>query len=108
MVSQSELKRLIDLTQFAMARQVSGTILNGLLLVISPRNVKAVATDGHRLAIARLDTATGLEDEKSIIVPRKGVLELARLLTTEDAELRVGSVPMRFSWQSTTFGLPAN
>ena len=88
-VAQSELKRLIDLTQFAMARQDVRYYLNGLLLEISPQNVKAVATDGHRLAIARLDAATGLEDEKSIIVPRKGVLELARLLTTEDAELKV-------------------
>lgn len=88
-VAQSELKRLIDLTQFAMARQDVRYYLNGLLLEVSPQNVKAVATDGHRLAVARLDAATGLEDEKSIIVPRKGVLELARLLTTEDAELKV-------------------
>ena len=88
-VTQSELKRLIDLTQFAMARQDVRYYLNGLLLEVSPRNVKAVATDGHRLAVARFDAATGLEDEKSIIVPRKGVLELARLLTTEDAELKV-------------------
>ena len=88
-VAQSELKRLIDLTQFAMARQDVRYYLNGLLLEVSPQNVKAVATDGHRLAVARLDAATGLEDEKSIIVPRKGVLELARLLTTEDAELKI-------------------
>ena len=88
-VAQGELKRLIDLTQFAMARQDVRYYLNGLLFEVSPLNIKAVATDGHRLAVARLDAATGLEDEKSIIVPRKGVLELARLLTTEDAELRV-------------------
>lgn len=88
-VAQSELKRLVDLTQFAMARQDVRYYLNGLLLEVSPQNIKAVATDGHRLAVARLEAATGLQDEKSIIVPRKGVLELARLLTTEDAELQI-------------------
>ena len=61
----------------------------GLLLEVMPQQVKAVATDGHRLAVAHLDTATGVEESKSIIVPRKGVLELARLLTTEDVQLEV-------------------
>lgn len=88
-VAQSELKRLIDLTQFAMARQDVRYYLNGLLLDITPQNVKAVATDGHRLAVAQLDAVTGVEESKSIIVPRKGVLELARLVTSEETELKV-------------------
>ena len=88
-IAQSELKRLIDLTQYAMARQDVRYYLNGLLLEVTPQQVRAVATDGHRLAVARLDAATGVEEPKSIIVPRKGVLELARLLTTEDVELRI-------------------
>ena len=88
-IAQNELKRLIDLTQFAMARQDVRYYLNGLLLEVTPQQVKAVATDGHRLAVAQFDTVTGMEESKSIIVPRKGVLELARLLTAEDVELRV-------------------
>ncbi len=90
-IAQSELKRLIDLTQFAMARQDVRYYLNGLLLEIAPRGLKAVATDGHRLAVAHFESDTELEEEasKAIIVPRKGVLELARLLTWEDAELSV-------------------
>jgi len=88
-VAQSELKRLIDLTQFAMARQDVRYYLNGLLLDIAPQKIKAVATDGHRLAVAQLDAVTGLDESKSIIVPRKGVLELARLVTTEETELKV-------------------
>ena len=88
-IAQSELKRLIDLTQFAMARQDVRYYLNGLLLEVGPQNVKAVATDGHRLAVARLDGTTGLEEARSIIVPRKAVLELSRLLTAEDSELKV-------------------
>lgn len=88
-IPQSELKRLIDLTQYAMARQDVRYYLNGLLFEVTPRQVKAVATDGHRLAVAQLDIATGVEESKSIIVPRKGVLELARLLTSEDVQLKI-------------------
>lgn len=88
-IAQNELKRLIDLTQFAMARQDVRYYLNGLLLEVTPQQVKAVATDGHRLAVAQFDTVTGMEESKSIIIPRKGVLELARLLTAEDVELRI-------------------
>ena len=92
-IAQSELKRLIDLTQFAMARQDVRYYLNGLLLEVAPRGLKAVATDGHRLAVAHFESETGVEVSKAIIVPRKGVLELARLLASEDTELnvRVGS-----------------
>ena len=88
-IAQNELKRLIDLTQYAMARQDVRYYLNGLLLEVTPQQVKTVATDGHRLAVAQLDTATGVEESKSIIIPRKGVLELARLLTTEEDQLKI-------------------
>ena len=88
-IPQSELKRLIDLTQFAMARQDVRYYLNGLLLEIAHQRIRAVATDGHRLAVAEFDTDTGVQESKAIIVPRKGVLELARLLTVEDKELNV-------------------
>ena len=88
-IAESELKRLIDLTQFAMARQDVRYYLNGLLLEVSPQRIRTVATDGHRLAVAQHETTTGFEESKSIIVPRKGVLELARLLSGEDAELRI-------------------
>ena len=88
-IAQNELKRLIDLTQFAMARQDVRYYLNGLLLEVTPQKIKAVATDGHRLAVAQHETVTGLDESISFIVPRKAVLELARLVTTEDAELRV-------------------
>ena len=60
-IAEKELKRLIDLTQFAMAHQDVRYYLNGLFLEITAEQVKAVATDGHRLAVAMLDTATGME-----------------------------------------------
>ena len=104
-IAQSELKRMIDLTQFAMARQDVRYYLNGLLLELSPRGIKAVATDGHRLAVADFESETGVEELKSIIVPRKGVLELGRLLTSEDAELkvRVGSNAVQLAVDDVRF-----
>lgn len=88
------LKRLMDLTAFAMAHQDVRYYLNGMLLEIWPGEMKAVATDGHRLAMARCDVGVeGLETERQIILPRKGVMETLRMLGTEEGvvDLNVGS-----------------
>ncbi len=81
---QKSLKRLIDCVAFGMAQQDVRYYLNGMLIEISPKGVKAVATDGHRLALSMLDIETGVSEQRSIIVPRKGVLELAKLLQDSD------------------------
>jgi len=97
---QTELKRLIDLTQFAMAQQDVRYYLNGLLLEIGARHVRAVATDGHRLASAELSMDTGVgEDPRQVIVPRKGVLEMQRLLGSGEAPatLVIGSNALRLT-----------
>ena len=104
-ITQGELKRLIDLTQYAMARQDVRYYLNGLLLEVTDQQVRAVATDGHRLAVAQLDATTGMQESKSIIIPRKGVLELARLLIGKEDELkvRVGSNAVQMSIDDVRF-----
>ena len=104
-ITQGELKQLIDLTQYAMARQDVRYYLNGLLLEASAQQVRAVATDGHRLAVAQLDATTGIEESKSIIVPRKGVLELGRLLSDDGGELniRIGSNAIQMSIDDIRF-----
>ena len=80
-LQQVELKRLIDLTHFAMAQQDVRYYLNGLLLEFRGNGLRAVATDGHRLAIADLEVDTAdIPEPRSIIVPRKGVVELGRVL----------------------------
>jgi DNA polymerase-3 subunit beta len=99
-VSQTDLKRLIDLTQFAMAQQDVRYYLNGLLLEISGNYLRAVATDGHRLAAADIELETGVgEEPRQIIVPRKGVLEMQRLLANGEAQvqLTIGSNALRLS-----------
>ena len=89
-LKQGALKRLIELTHFAMAQQDVRYYLNGLLLEISASHLRAVATDGHRLAVADLETdVQGPEETRAIIVPRKGVVELLRLLGASEDPLEL-------------------
>ncbi len=80
---QAELARLIAKTHFSMAQQDVRYYLNGTLLETDGKTLRTVATDGHRLAIAEAALATGGKSvsPQQVIVPRKGVLELTRLLS---------------------------
>ncbi len=80
---------VIAMTQFAMAHQDVRYYLNGLLFEFSPTGLRAVATDGHRLAMSmqKMDLAT--ESVRTIIVPRKGVTEIARLLSNAPPEVKL-------------------
>jgi DNA polymerase-3 subunit beta len=86
-----QLKRLLERTLFAMAQQDVRYYLNGLLLDVTPARVRAVATDGHRLALAELALETGVAAPQQVILPRKSVLELNRLLdgSSEDVVLKL-------------------
>jgi DNA polymerase-3 subunit beta len=88
-ISEAELKGLIDKTHFAMAMQDVRFYLNGMLLEISHEGITAVATDGHRLALARVKSNIPVSDTVQAILPRKGVLELARLLEGDNREITV-------------------
>jgi DNA polymerase-3 subunit beta len=101
-VEQSQFKRLIDLTQFAMAQQDVRYYLNGLLLEIGDGYLRAVATDGHRLAAADMTLESPLTagtEPRQIIVPRKGVLEIQKLLSNspEKAKMIIGANALRMS-----------
>ena len=88
-INAGKFKKALDKTVFCMANQDVRYYLNGLLLNVSNSKLKLVASDGHRLSIYEdnLDQPTGFESR--IILPRKGVLELSRLLDDPDAELKV-------------------
>jgi len=92
-IPQNTLRELIDKTGFAMAQQDVRYYLNGLLLEISTGILRAVATDGHRLAFCEKKTDCELADIKQVILPRKGVLELLRLLETNDDKVKVILAP---------------
>ncbi len=84
MIAQADLKRLIDRTAFAMAQQDVRYYLNGLLLHVENGLLRAVATDGHRLAMCELSTEVQSETTYQAIIPRKAVHELQRLLPESD------------------------
>lgn len=88
-INAGKFKKALDKTVFCMANQDVRYYLNGLLFHVSNSKLKLVASDGHRLSIYEdnLDEATGFEAR--IILPRKGVLELSRLLDDPEAELTV-------------------
>ena len=92
---------LLDETSFAMASQDVRYYLNGLLLEREDNILRAVATDGHRLALGSLSTTNTVDKKNSIIVPRKAILELGRLLNDSS-----DNVTIAFSQQQINDELP--
>ena len=88
-----------------MANQDVRYFLNGLLLEVGDGYVRAVATDGHRLALCELEYKGELDKVRQVIVPRKGVLELQRLLgdTTENVKIVLGSNHLSVEINDFTF-----
>lgn len=102
----SELKKLIDSCAFAMAQQDVRYYLNGMLFEVGSSWFRVVATDGHRLAMHTTGVETGRSDTLQVIVPRKGVLELSRLLSEPDESelvLVFGASHIRARLQDFTF-----
>ena len=89
-VSESALKKMMDKTSFAMANQDVRYYLNGLLFDFSGQQLRAVATDGHRLAVCDLEGSVELAGDRQLIVPRKGVMELSRMLSVEEEPVTLG------------------
>ena len=88
-ICQLELKRLFESTQFSMASQDVRYYLNGMLFEATGKSLRTVATDGHRLATCRRDVVEQDLPEQQLILPRKGVLELVRLLDNDDKPIRL-------------------
>jgi DNA polymerase III subunit beta len=102
---ENQLYKLIEHTGFAMAQQDVRYYLNGLMLEPGAGLLRAVATDGHRLALCDLAADVGEGDSQQVIVPRKGVQELQRLLEHNEAELEVeiGSNHIRITTSDLRF-----
>ncbi len=86
-----ELKRLVDKTQFAISTEETRYYLNGIYLHVTESGgpvLRAVATDGHRLAQAQTAAPAGSAGMPGVIVPRKAVAEIQRLV--EDGEAEIG------------------
>jgi len=103
-VSQATLAKLLDKTHFSMAQQDVRYYLNGLLLETGEKCLRAVATDGHRLALCEVELDSKKAPEQQVIVPRKGVLELQRLIGGDgDLQIELGSNHIRIQLEGIRY-----
>src|ERR1700758_3891468 len=102
-VTAADLKRLIDKTQFAISTEETRYYLNGIYLHTAGASktptLRAVATDGHRLAQVELPMPEGANGMPGIIIPRKTVGEVQRLIedTTAEVTLELSQGKIRFT-----------
>lgn len=104
-LTQSALKSLLEDTMFAMAQQDVRYYLNGLLFELSPKQLRAVATDGHRLALKEIEADISVDEAQQVIVPRKAVQEIVRLISDsdEDIKIQLSKNHIRFSLDGMQF-----
>ena len=101
-IEAGELARLIDKTRFAISTEETRFYLNGIHLHAAEQDgrktLRAVATDGVRLALAEMDLPEGAAGMPGVIVPRKTVQEVRRLLedANDDVEISVSEGKIRF------------
>ena len=98
-----DLRRLIDKTQFAISNEETRYYLTGIYLHTAAAargpTLRAVATDGHRLAQVDLEAPAGADGMPGIIVPRKTVGEVQRLIEdpATDVSVELSSSKIRFT-----------
>jgi DNA polymerase III subunit beta len=98
-LSPVDLKRLIGKTEFAISTEETRYYLNGIYLhtvesELGPR-LRAVATDGHRLARVEMPAPSGSEGLPGIIIPRKAVGEIQRLLDGSESVVELSISPAK-------------
>ncbi|MBX3519905.1 MAG: DNA polymerase III subunit beta [Xanthobacteraceae bacterium] len=98
-IASADLKRLIDRTQFAISTEETRYYLNGIYLHAIDDKLRAVATDGHRLAQAEIKAPKGAKGMPGVIVPRKTVAEVQRLIDDagEEVKVELSATKIRFS-----------
>ncbi len=92
-MAADEIKRIVDKTRFAISTEETRYYLNGIYLHAAEENgrktLRAVATDGHRLAQADMPLPSGADGMPGIIVPRKAIAELRKLVDDVEGEVTV-------------------
>lgn len=101
-MSTAELRRLIDKTKFAISTEETRYYLNGIYVHAHDGALRAVATDGHRLALSEMDLPSGAEGLPGVIIPRKTVAEIRRLIdgSEGDVALSISDAKIRFKYGS--------
>lgn len=102
-LAAADLKRLIEKTKFAMSTEETRYYLNGIYLHIVENEgavlLRAVATDGHRLALAEMHAPAGTEALPGMIIPRKTVNELRRLVDSYDGAVHIRASDSKITCQ---------
>jgi len=92
-LSADELKRMIDKTKFAISNEETRYYLNGIFLHKAERNgitfLRAVATDGHRLAQYDIPLPQGAEEITGVIISKKTIFELRKVLDDADGDVNI-------------------
>jgi len=107
LLSAADLKRLIDRTRFAISTEETRYYLNGIYLHAAKSDklnmLRAVATDGHRLARMEIPLPEGASGMPGVIVPRKTVTELRKLLDEmdQDVAIALSDTKIRFTFADT-------
>ena len=108
-IAAADLKRLIEKTRFAISTEETRYYLNGIYFHVAVTGnkptLRAVATDGHRLAQVELPQPAGAEGMPGVIIPRKTVHELHRLIEDTSAPVRVGISPSKLRFEAGTVTL---
>ena len=97
------LKSLIEATSFAMAQQDVRYYLNGMLWELNTNQLRVVATDGHRMALCDGSCEVSVSGPITAILPRKGIIELSRLLDESDVKVTMGSNHIRVTGEDYCF-----
>jgi DNA polymerase-3 subunit beta len=112
-LSARELRTLIDRTRFAISTEETRYYLNGIYLHATKSNetpvIRAVATDGHRLARVEMPLPAGAAGMPGVIIPRKTVLELRKLLeeSEQEVEIALSETKIRFAIPESAAGSSA-
>jgi DNA polymerase III subunit beta len=90
-VPGSLLRSMIQRTMFAITQEESRYSLNGALLVLTPSEIRMVATDGHRLAlVAKTMEMQGVDSEVRALIPRKTLVEIQKLIGDQEVAVEFG------------------
>ncbi len=104
-ISSKNLKSIISNTSFAMGNQDWREQLNGLYLSVDDKNITAVATDAHRLAIGSATLNEAISENIDGIVPRKSINEIGKLVgeESENVVIKLGQTSIAINISGTTF-----
>jgi DNA polymerase-3 subunit beta len=87
-VTQKDLKRMLSMTAFAISKDETRYVLNGICFTVTKKGIKLIATDGRRLAIIEQKQNIDTQEEKKYIIPAKTTQELLRNLNdTQQVEI---------------------